>query len=274
MSNARFGFRTRNGQISTFIQSTNALDADALAFINATGITNTTQINAIYSLVTSLKNYNLWDKLNAIYPFIGGTSTTCKYNLKDPRDLNLAYRLIFVGGWTFSANGALPNGTNAYADTKYIPFYQEIFDDEHLCFALNTNTTETSSDPGQIGAYNSNTQSSTMFINNSLTLGGRLNGNVISGTISTRIGVSIGVKTSATVTTFYKDGVQIATGNSGGTLSNAPIYIGTPWVFGGAYGSGYTKNQFTFVSMGKSLSATDVTNYTNTINNFNTALSR
>ncbi|NDD55974.1 hypothetical protein EBZ39_19270, partial [bacterium] len=47
----------------------------------------------------------------------GGTATTHKFNLKDPQDTNAAFRLVFAGGWTHSANGAQPNGTNAYADT-------------------------------------------------------------------------------------------------------------------------------------------------------------
>ena len=42
-----------------------------------------------------------------------------KYNLKDARDLDAAFRLTWSGGWTYSATGATPNGTNAYADTKF-----------------------------------------------------------------------------------------------------------------------------------------------------------
>jgi hypothetical protein len=52
---------------------------------------------------------------------VGGTATTHKFNLKDPRDLDAAYRLVFNGGWTHSATGALPNGSNGYADTKFLP---------------------------------------------------------------------------------------------------------------------------------------------------------
>jgi hypothetical protein len=44
-----------------------------------------------------------------------------KYNLKDARDLDAAFRLTWSGGWTYSATGATPNGTNAYADTKLLP---------------------------------------------------------------------------------------------------------------------------------------------------------
>ena len=96
----------------------NVCPAEALAFIAAAGITDATQKQAICTLVSDLQSYGIWNKMKAIYPMVGGTSTTCKYNLKDPRDLDAAFRLVFFGGWTFSNTGALPNGVNAYADTK------------------------------------------------------------------------------------------------------------------------------------------------------------
>ena len=92
-------------------------DPDVAAFLTATGITDATTSTAIDNLVLDLKGYGIWTKIKAIYPFVGGTATTHKFNLKDPQDTNAAFRLSFVGGWTHSANGALPNGTNAYADT-------------------------------------------------------------------------------------------------------------------------------------------------------------
>ena len=102
-----------NAQKSRYIP----FDTDAQAFITAAGITDSTQQNAINQLVLDLKSYSLWTKMSAIYPFVGGTSTTHKFNLKDPRDLDVAYRLAFFGGWTHNANGITGNGTNTYADT-------------------------------------------------------------------------------------------------------------------------------------------------------------
>jgi len=93
------------------------IDPDAQAFLTATGITDPTIRTAIDTLVVALKNNSLWTKMKAIYPMVGGTATTNKFNLKDPRDLDAAFRLVFFGGWTHSSNGVLPNGVNAYADT-------------------------------------------------------------------------------------------------------------------------------------------------------------
>ena len=94
-------------------------DADAQAFITAAAITDVTQQNAINTLVVDLKGYNIWTKMKALYPFVGGTASTHKFNLKNPLDTDAAFRLTFSGGWTHSSTGALPNGTNAYADTKF-----------------------------------------------------------------------------------------------------------------------------------------------------------
>jgi hypothetical protein len=85
-------------------------DSDAQAFITATAITDTTEQNAINALVIGLKTDLLWTKMLAVYPFVGSTATTCKYNLKNPLDTDAAFRLNFVGGWTFSNNGIQPNG--------------------------------------------------------------------------------------------------------------------------------------------------------------------
>lgn len=94
------------------------LDPDAQAFITAAGITNQTQINAINGLVMDLKYYGLWNKMTAVYPFVGGTETTHKYNLINPADTDAAYRMGFLGGgWTHNSSGVQGNGTSSYGET-------------------------------------------------------------------------------------------------------------------------------------------------------------
>lgn len=94
-------------------------DRDALAFLEAAQIYNTNDQRAIVNLVRSLKRTGLWSKMAAIYPLIGGTASSHKWNLKDPRDVDAAFRLVFSGGWTHNSNGIIGNGTNSFADTKY-----------------------------------------------------------------------------------------------------------------------------------------------------------
>lgn len=115
-------------------------DADALAFISAASITDATQKSAINTLVTSLKNNNIWSKMKAIYPFVGGTASQHRFNLKDPRALDAAYYLTFGGGVTHSSNGILFNGTTGYADTKLNLRNNTSLFNVHFSIYVRTNT--------------------------------------------------------------------------------------------------------------------------------------
>ena len=117
------------------------LDPDAQAFLNAAGITDATITTAIETIVIQLKAIGVWSKLKAIYPFVGGTATTHKFNLKNPADTNAAFRLVFTGGWTHSANGVSSNGINAFADTFLIPNTSLSLNSVHIAGYLRTNNT-------------------------------------------------------------------------------------------------------------------------------------
>jgi hypothetical protein len=130
--NSYFAVMSFTSSSTTAILTDNSLyqnypDSDATNFINAAGITDSTQASAINSLVTDLKvvvsgsTQSLWTKMKAIYPFVGGNATSHKFNLKDPRDLPIAYGLSFSGGWVHTSTGAKPNGVNTYANTYMVP---------------------------------------------------------------------------------------------------------------------------------------------------------
>jgi hypothetical protein len=92
-------------------------DVDAQKFIDSSGLSDTTQKIAINNFVKQLKDSSLWTKFVAVYPMLGGTTTTTKWNLKDPRDLDVAYRLTFYGTPVYSVAGVLFPTLSAYADT-------------------------------------------------------------------------------------------------------------------------------------------------------------
>jgi hypothetical protein len=97
------------------------------AFLTATGITDATIISALNAMDTSLISAGLLPsgtgagKIKALYPIVGGTAATHKFNFVNPLDTNAAFRLTFNGGWTHSANGMTPNGTNGYANSFFNP---------------------------------------------------------------------------------------------------------------------------------------------------------
>lgn len=130
-----------SGFTQAIVNGPNAVtDSDATSFITAASITSTTHITAINNLVFDLKQNNLWNKMLAIYPVVGGNATSHSYNLKDPRNLNAAFRLVFSGGWTHSSTGMLPNGTNGYADTFLTAATSLSVSNGHLSFYSRSQT--------------------------------------------------------------------------------------------------------------------------------------
>jgi hypothetical protein len=88
---------------------------EAKAFIQAAGLIDETQCKAVGTLVIDLKNYNLWNKMQAIYPMVGGTSGSIKFNLKDPRDLDAAFRLNYTSGYGYSTLGYTGNASTNFS---------------------------------------------------------------------------------------------------------------------------------------------------------------
>jgi len=116
-----YGFGYRYSPKGIYVPSGGggAFDPDAQAFITAAAITDPIEQSAVNQLVVDMKDAAIWTKMKAVYPFVGGSATSHKWNLVNPVDSDAAFRLVFNGGWTHSATGALPNGTNGYADTFF-----------------------------------------------------------------------------------------------------------------------------------------------------------
>jgi hypothetical protein len=93
-------------------------DSDAIAFINAVATLDTTEQTAINDLVSNLKDAGVWSKMTAVYPLIGGTAASTKWNLVNPQDTNAAFRINWGGGITFDSNGITGNGTTGYGTTN------------------------------------------------------------------------------------------------------------------------------------------------------------
>ena len=133
-----------------------SIDSDAQAFITAAAITNTNQQKSLNTLVKSLKSEGLWTKMKAIYPMVGGSAASHKFNLKDPRDVDAAFRLYFYGGLTHTGSGVYFNGSNSWCDTRLNAASNLSATSTHLSFYSSTSLTNTYSG-GEIGidGYNS-----------------------------------------------------------------------------------------------------------------------
>ena len=110
---SRFGLTKTPGLVTDF---------DVINFIESTGLSNEIQISAINNLVLGLKSNNLWTKMQAIYPFVGGTAYTHKFNLKDPRDSDASFRIQYVGALNHLSTGVVTAGgyMNTFFDSTDI----------------------------------------------------------------------------------------------------------------------------------------------------------
>jgi len=193
-------------------------------------ITSFQQASAVNTLVTDLKAAGIWTKMKAIYPFVGGTATSHKFNLKDPRDLDAAYRLVFNGGWTHSSTGALPNGTTAYADTKLVPSSILTLGSFHHSTYSRT-TWSVSAIMGGCNDNNSPQRYLLMSNPNGTTLGNIIFNTSLSpftSPINNTRGLMMGNRISTTTVNAWKDGVKVLIDSSNGVTERPTInyYIG------------------------------------------------
>ena len=254
-------------------------DPDAQAFVTAADIQDQVQANAINTLVIGMKAQGLWTKMKAIYPMVGGTASTHKFNLKNPLDTNAAFRLVFFGSGTHSSNGYLPNGTNAYADTFLAP--ATVINDNndgHLSYYSRTDNLGISAVDIGCGDV---TTSFDMIIKFGSNLGGAsinmLDGtNLITNTARTD-GFYVASQNNVNdIRNLYRNTTSLATQNVSQNLTPSTVTVfigarngppnGSPFFF--------TNRQCAFASVGNGLSATDVTNYYNLVQTFQTTLGR
>ncbi len=215
--------------INSYIFGSGVSDADAQAFITAAAITDNTQKNAINNLVINLKAAGIWSKMKAVYPFVGGTASSHKWNLKDPRDLDAAFRLVFTGGWTHASTGALPNGTNAYANTFLNSATNLSLNNGHFSFYSRTNAT-TASIRIDMGSLKSAPDSySDLILSASNLTYFRFNNSVTydSTSSTTTLGFFNGNRTANTIINVFRNGTKIVNGTAlSNSTSTVNYYIG------------------------------------------------
>ena len=259
-------------------------DTDAQAFITAASITDGTQQSAVNQLVLDLKSANIWTKMKAIYPIVGGSASTHKWNLKDPRDLDAAFRLTFTTGWTHSSNGMLPNGTSAYANTFLTPNINLTNNNSHISVYLRTNTDNNGVDIGIQDDMGAGTTQSTYYIitRNSNTLIGTIqtdDANRISGANTDSRGFYITSRTTSTSLKQYKNSSIFGTNTNTSTGTRArysiPLgavrYINDP---GSDTYSSYSNRQQSFASIGDGLTDAEALSFYNAVQTYQTTLGR
>jgi len=118
--------------------------ASFLAQLSANSFNATrAQADALNNLVWSMVGLGIWSKMKIVYPFLGGTAATHKFNLVNPQDTDAAFRLVFTGGWTHSSNGAKGDGSTAWADTFLTPSVSLTTSSGHISYYSRLQSQET-----------------------------------------------------------------------------------------------------------------------------------
>ena len=245
-------------------------DPNAQAFITAAGITNATQKTAINQLVLDLKSYGLWTKMKAVYPFVGGTATTHKYNLINPLDTNAAYRMGFTGPWVHDANGITGNGVtgaNATQGNTYINASTKLsLNNASISIYIRTDNSGNYVDMSTPGGTLTPTIQVRLNDTTYFHVGA---GTYSTAAASTSLGYYLASRTSSTNQILYRNGSSIINGAVNSTaMVNDNIYIN-------GYNNGYITNRnYAFCTVGEGLDATEAANLYTAVQAYQTRLGR
>jgi hypothetical protein len=241
-----------------------SLDPDAEAFLTAAAITDPTITSAIDTLVVDLKGYGIWTKMKALYPFVGGTASTHKFNLKNPLDTNAAFRLVFNGGIIHDSNGITLNGINGFVSTFF------------NAFTNNLNN-------GNISIYNRTNNAGSHYDFSNLT--GAFEQTIIIKFTDNKYYINSGTQTypnfvnadarglysmnyNTTNIKGYKNGTLVITENKISTGVNNNYTIGRN------FAGQYSNRNYALASIGDGLTDTEASNFYTAVQTFQTTLSR
>ncbi len=257
------------------------LTARTSAFLTASAISDATIRGGLNTFDIGLIANSLDTKMRAVYPFVGGTASTHKFNFMNSADTNAAFRLTFSGTWTHSSNGALPNGTNAFADTFLnISLQTNWISNNHLSYYSRTQTP--SGDGWNIGVGNAATGAPLFGLsairNGAVALydSGNFPNERVSSTQTDSRGLWVGSCASSSSRKIYRNSSLLNTNTISGTAaaSNASLILGGLFNTATSTAGFFMSQQMAFASIGESLSDTDVNNYYNLVQAFQTTLGR
>lgn len=242
-------------------------DADAVAFFTAASITDTTQKSAVNTLVLSLKSANIWAKMKALYPVVGGVASSHAVNLKTPG----TYNLTFATGWTHASTGMTPNGAT-YADTDLAPTLMTQ-DSIHGSSYLRNNTT---SDGPAFSTEDASTFNNAFYLFPKITTSNNYSVRINDSTSafltqSNNItGLNIINRSVSNSKKYRINNTEVFSLTTASTARNSQsIYIARLRTT-----NTFFTNQYSFISFGDGLTDTDTTNFYNAVQTFQTTLGR
>ncbi len=208
--------------------------------------------------------------MKAVYPFVGSSGNSTRWNLKSPFNQDTSYRIVWNGTMNYGSYGVQSNGSSGYGDTKFKP------------------SDFISSSSGAMGVYIGNNVDGPMIpigeSNQPQTLGwiiiprssntayGNAGIGYSSASSTNSIGLWIITVETPTSSTLRKDNAVYITLANGGSSTARNIYISARNADGTANSFSTHKIGFAFFSSG--LTANESNTLYVIVNKFKTTLSR
>lgn len=254
------------------------LDPDVKKYKNKSGVSDGVIIPFVNTYVTELKAAGLWSKFYAIYPFLGGTSSTSSYNLKDAD----YYQVSWAGGMTYGTLGVDFNGTSGFGDTNFdFSALSSTIENIHISFYTADANAGLANVPMGVGSTAADDRIRIAFdvTTNNYYADFWSNASIVGRVLVSGLGAPGGhylaTRLSNADARVYLDGVLQASNTSTTDISDVPtdtFYIGATNVAGVA--SGFTTKTFGLSTIGMHLTAGEVTSFQTITDKFLTSLGR
>jgi hypothetical protein len=239
------------------------------AFLTASVITDATIRGGLNTFDIGLIANSLDTKMKAVYPFVGGTASTHKFNFMNSADTDAAFRLAFNGTWTHSSTGVTPNGTNAFANTFLNALNVFNASDAHMSYYSRTNVGAVQV---EMGYFNGSTviyhlrAGSLNFISSTAS--------ILSYSTTNTQAYWLSTKRANNDREIYRNGVSEATLTTTDTTAwgNFNIYIGARNENGTA--AIFSTKQCAFATIGDGLTDAEATTFYNLVQGLQTTLGR
>ena len=248
---------------------------EAEAFFTAASITDTTEKNAINQLVVDLQSASVWNKMDIIYPYVGNTSGSTSYNLKDTGSYQITWDLG-TSGIDFNNGVNFSGSNNNYGRTGWIPS-TTLTTAQDLSIGYGSNTLNNTVVDVEFGCFNNTAQALQVNVdNNANSFATRFTSDAsISGT-TIATGSMLLLKPSGSNTiNFYQSGETVRTTSStNNSIPTYEFYLGGMNFNGSFYTPNQSSNRHTFFTIGEGLTPTEAADYITAFDTFQTTLSR
>ena len=249
------------------------------AFLDATGITDETITIALNEMDNSLINEGLLPAgtgagtIKSLYPFVGGTAGTHKFNFVDPRDLDSAFRIVWFGGITHNSNGVTGGGANGYGNTFIKPNPDLLLNNVGVSYLCSNSGIDGNAMFGVQDVSNLDRLFHFPAFTGANTTQTHINSNAQAGTATLRQGFHTLQRTTATNQNNYRNGVL------GANVTTVSALLAARDIYFLAYNNAGTPSTFNssnvrYLAFHESLNATQALNFYTIQNTFQTSLGR